>query len=519
MPSHCCVPQCTTRGYRDTNGDKISFYIFPAHSDLRKKWIHAIRRDEGPEFEITSNTVVCSRHFRANDTKKTLAGKHLLKHGAVPSVFAWTRTSPRKRKPPTERSFVKTTKNDENTECIFEGQTTGSAEMENDFENSHEPQSKIDNATQTDLTEYEKYLLESLAVQSRKISSLESQITELNQGLQNSEVQKDNLKKRLFTLEAIKAKNTSTQAVAFYTGFQSWEVFMTIYKYLDPGERGENINYWLSGNTEKSPTSNDDGDEQLFSKVGRSRSLLPIEEYFLTLCRLRQGFHEDHLAHLFNVSTSTVSRIFITWINFMYLKLGHINIWPSRQVIDSTMPEAFKNKYKSTRVIIDCTEVKCQMPSSLQLNGELFSSYQHHTTLKGLVGISPGGAITFVSQLYTGSISDREIVIRSGFLKCPLQDNDSVMADKGFTIDDLLPLGVKLNLPPFLGRAEQMPAEDVVKTQEIASLRIHIERAINKIKNFHIWDRIIPLHQFGLVNQMWTICAILCNAQPNIISV
>ena len=38
-----------------------------------------------------------------------------------------------------------------------------------------------------------------------------------------------------------------------------------------------------------------------------------------------------------------------------------------------------------------------------------------------------------------------------------------------------------------------MPAEDVVKTQVIASLRIHVERAINKIKNFHIWDRITQL--------------------------
>ena len=64
-----------------------------------------------------------------------------------------------------------------------------------------------------------------------------------------------------------------------------------------------------------------------------------------------------------------------------------------------------------------------------------------------------------------------------------------------------------------------MPAEDVVKTQEIASLRIHVERAINKIKNFHIWDEVIPLHQLGLVNQMWSVCAILCNVQPNIISI
>ena len=255
------------------------------------------------------------------------------------------------------------------------------------------------------------------------------------------------------------------------------------------------------------------------NKKGRARSLKPVEEFFMVLCRLRQGFHEDHLSHLFNISVSTVSRIFITWINYMYLKLGTINIWPSRRIIDLTMPGVFKSKYKNTRVIIDCTEVKCQMPNSFQLNGELFSSYKYHATLKSSVGISPGGAITFVSQLYSGSISDKEIVSRSGFLDLPFDEKDCVMADKGFTIDDVLPLGVSLNIAPFLGENSQMSAEDVIKTQEIASLRIHIEWAINKIKNFHIWDKTIPLHQFWIVNQMWAVCAILCNAQPNIISV
>ena len=56
------------------------------------------------------------------------------------------------------------------------------------------------------------------------------------------------------------------------------------------------------------------------------------------------------------------------------------------------------------------------------------------------------------------------------------------MADKGFQIQDILPLGVSLNIPPFLGGNSQMSAEEVVRTQQIASLRIHIERAINKNK-------------------------------------
>ena len=182
------------------------------------------------------------------------------------------------------------------------------------------------------------------------------------------------------------------------------------------------------------------------------------------------------------------------------------------------MPEDFKAKYPSTRVIIDCTEVRCEMPSSLLLNSELFSSYKHHTTLKALVGISPKGFFTFIGQLYTGSVSDREIVERSGFLNLLFSKGDTVMADRGFTIDDILPLGVSLNIPPFLGMSDQMSAEDVIATQEIASLRIHVERAINKVKNFHIFDGVIPLSYFGVVNQMWGVCTMLCNMHNPIIS-
>ena len=92
------------------------------------------------------------------------------------------------------------------------------------------------------------------------------------------------------------------------------------------------------------------------------------------------------------------------------------------------------------------------------------------------------------------------------------------MADKGFTIEDLLPLGVSLNIPPFLGGNPQMSAEDVVKTQSIASVRIHIEHAKNKIKNFRIWQGELPLSLTGVANLMLAVCAFLCNAQDPLIS-
>ena len=159
---------------------------------------------------------------------------------------------------------------------------------------------------------------------------------------------------------------------------------------------------------------------------------------------------EQHLANLFYISQLTFSRIFITRCNFMYLKLGRLNIWPCRKLFDETMPEDFKARYPSTKVIINCTEIRCEMPRSLLLNSELFSSYKHHTTLKGLVGISPKGSFAFIEQLYTSSISKREMVERSVFLYLPFSKRDSIMADKGFAIEDVLPLGISLNILPFL---------------------------------------------------------------------
>ena len=92
------------------------------------------------------------------------------------------------------------------------------------------------------------------------------------------------------------------------------------------------------------------------------------------------------------------------------------------------------------------------------------------------------------------------------------------MTDKGLTIGDILPLGVSLKIPPFLGMSDQMSAEDVIATQEIASLRIRVDRALNKVKNVRIFDEVIPLSLFGIVNQMWNVIAMLCNIQDPIIS-
>ena len=84
-----------------------------------------------------------------------------------------------------------------------------------------------------------------------------------------------------------------------------------------------------------------------------------------------------------------------------------------------------------------------------------------------------------------------------------LENGDSVMADWGFNIqDDVTPLGIKVNIPPFLKGKKQLEPSELVQTSRIASLRIHVERVMDRIKKVpYIWQNftiIIKWHKRGI---------------------
>ena len=86
------------------------------------------------------------------------------------------------------------------------------------------------------------------------------------------------------------------------------------------------------------------------------------------------------------------------------------------------------------------------------------------------------------------------------------------MADRGFDIQkDLDLLGVKLNIPPFIKGKPQPSPKELVETRHIASLRIHVERATELIKNYHIVDK--P-SLCDTANQIFFVCTVLNNFNP-----
>ena len=175
----------------------------------------------------------------------------------------------------------------------------------------------------------------------------------------------------------------------------------------------------------------------------------------------------------------------MTWTAFLSLELQHLIHWPTRDQIRSSLPKCFKN-YPSTRVVIDCTEFQVEKPKTTTAQIQTWSDYKQRNTLKSLVGISPSGAFTFISKLWSGNVSDKEITKQSGFLNL-LEPGDYVMADRGFTIRDYCTeRGCTLNIPPF-SKGKPLTSKQVTRTRRIASSRIHVERAIERLKNFHFF--------------------------------
>ncbi|XP_061177647.1 uncharacterized protein LOC133186406 isoform X2 [Saccostrea echinata] len=216
---------------------------------------------------------------------------------------------------------------------------------------------------------------------------------------------------------------------------------------------------------------------------------------FLTIMKLRYDFHYSDLAFRFRISKQTTSVIFTYWINYMFLRFGELSIWPHRNVIKENMPSKFKEEFPTTFGILDCTEIKINKPASLKAQSQTYSDYKSCNTMKGLVVCDPRGSVTFASMLFSGGISDKDIFVQSKFedmLKDLLDEGyllqgDGLMADKGFNIEEEVEkCGLQLNIPPFATIGKRMSKSDALLTKKIAKHRVHVERAIERIKRFKI---------------------------------
>ena len=67
----------------------------------------------------------------------------------------------------------------------------------------------------------------------------------------------------------------------------------------------------------------------------------------------------------------------------------------------------------------------------------------------------------------------------------------------------------KLEHTFFLREKEQLLCEEEVETKSVASVRIHVERGIERGKNYHTLQGVIPISLHAQLDEIWFICSIL----------
>ena len=243
-----------------------------------------------------------------------------------------------------------------------------------------------------------------------------------------------------------------------------------------------------------------------------------IENHLLlVLTKIRLGLLMEDIGHRFQISQSSVSRIWNTWVPLVANSLSSLLVWPERDVVRANTPTAFKPTYGKVVSIIDCFEVFIERPHNLTARAQTWSNYKHNNTVKYLISITPSGAINFLSAGWGGRVSDKEITLQSGYMD-KLIHGDEVLADRGFLVsEEMAALGVTLRMPSFTRGKKQLSSKDVEMSKNLAHVRIHVERVIGRMKNFLFLQSSVPVNQTHLLDDIIIIVGALHNLLPSIV--
>uniref|UniRef100_A0A8D9B0V5 THAP-type domain-containing protein n=1 Tax=Cacopsylla melanoneura TaxID=428564 RepID=A0A8D9B0V5_9HEMI len=488
MPALCFAPGCNH--IRGAEGVNCSFFRFPQDKVTHKKWTKACRRqDRAPK----DHDRLCSCHFincnKSNgptlfqynekkymDFKSPEKRRRIARSAPVPATSPLT-TSSLNPVPSTSSLNPIPSTSSLNPVPSPSPLTTPSP---NPVPSTSPPGQATISMSST--------LSHNISIKEKSRAHLESEIYHLKKEL--GEIKKKSIgSKQILEFSMFKGNDLK---ISQYTGLPSSEHFLLLCELL---EKYPIRNYYLQWKVEKYCLE---------------------DQLFITLMKLRLNLPHFVLADQFGCCDTTIQNIFITFLYVLHKLLfrGMMNKIPSREHNLPYSPACFAS-FPNTRIIIDCTEIEVAIPASLDKQKEVFSAYKQRHTFKVLVGISPNAVITFISDLYPGSQSDKAITEKCGILS-HMKAGDLILCDKGFLITQMCKnLGVSVNIPPFKTNP-QFTREEAIVTRQIARARIHVERAIGRMKGFRILDFIQP-HLREHASKIVQVCGCLVNMQYSLL--
>lgn len=476
MPTMCVAYGCNNKGG----------HRFPKDISLKKKWVAAINRKN---FTPSASSKICHLHFLPTDyrTEGYDSGHALqnrvLNKGAVPSVFCWKKPSSQ-TKGSSSRSKRKKAKDshchspattptsdfpvtpEESEDANVPPDVCCEVEVISDSTGANEMSSTTPNVEHLPLTVHQP---EGIRMKGNNpsvpVASAYCQTTSF-----------------CSVKPWVKLKR-NPDIVSYYTGLESVDKLNVVLQSLGPAAYELNYRY----NVEN----------------------IEVEDQFLmALIKLRRALPDFSLAFMFDVSCETVQHLFVTWINFMYHEWSRVDIWPSKCLVKYYMPEQFKHTCPGTRVCLDAAEFPIQVPHP-SFQQATFSTYKNRTTLKNVVGTTPGGLISYCSPSYGGNVSDGVIVERSDLAtKCHHPD-DSVMADRAFDVQGFF--------STFLNGKTKLPGVTLLKNRRRERKRVHLDRILGLVETYTILKSELPVQYVPLGSEIFFVCCMLCNFQENFV--
>ena len=233
----------------------------------------------------------------------------------------------------------------------------------------------------------------------------------------------------------------------------------------------------------------------------------------LVLIRLRRGLPLEDLADCFGISATHASTVFYTWIRYMYLTFKKLAkpMAVSAKHQRKGKPPCFR-PFPKLRMILDSTEFRIERPSNLRHQGNTHSSYKGCNTVKFAVGSSTQGGTSWISGGYEGRISDKGLITKEKFVEI-LDEEDMVMVDRGFPIDEILAAKkAKVLRPPSFKKGKtNLTAKEEAATKAIAMVRIYVEHLIGRIKFFRLLNQRFEIHLLPYLTDLVYIGGFLCN--------
>lgn len=236
------------------------------------------------------------------------------------------------------------------------------------------------------------------------------------------------------------------------------------------------------------------------------------QRIYLTLIKLKTNLYYINLAILFNISRISVSRCFRKMVGKIEKILSPCLYWPNKDEIKCNLPKCFQKNFARVRTIFDCTEIEVPRLKCLKCRIVSYSHYKGRQTIKFLIGVSPAGTVVYMSPAYSGKSSDKHIFNMERVIENFENYNDAIMSDKGFHVEnECLERGIELIRPHFLRRKTKFSKQEAKVNDEIAKARIHVERVIQRLKQFKIFNQKISRNMLPYMSSIAKIISCLVN--------